>query len=79
MFAVKGVYDGNSVIVKEPIPVRERYEVIVTFVESINYEKKLPILSKHDIETMLKGSVTESLIGALPHSDKLLEDYRAER
>ena len=38
MFAVKGVYDGSSVIVKEPIPVREKYEVIVTFVESINYE-----------------------------------------
>jgi len=39
MFAVKGVYDGNSVIVDEPIPVKERYEVIVTFIDSISYEK----------------------------------------
>jgi len=40
MFAVKGVYDGNSVIVDEPIPVKERYDVIVTFIESVGYEKK---------------------------------------
>ena len=39
MFAVKGVYDGNSVIVDEPIPVKERYEVIVTFIDSISYEE----------------------------------------
>ena len=32
-----------------------------------------------DIESMLKGSITESLIGILPQSDKALEDYRAER
>jgi hypothetical protein len=35
--------------------------------------------SKNDIDAMLKGSVTESLIGALPHSGMSLEDYRAER
>jgi len=39
MFAVKGVYDGNSVIVEEPIPVKERYEVIVTFIDSISYDE----------------------------------------
>jgi hypothetical protein len=38
MFAVKGIYDGKSVVVKEPIPlaVAEQYEVIVTFISSIN-------------------------------------------
>ncbi len=39
MFAVKGFYDGNSVVVEEPIPVKERYNVIVTFVSSIINEK----------------------------------------
>jgi hypothetical protein len=34
------MYDGNSVIVDEPVPVKERYEVVVTFIESIGYEKK---------------------------------------
>ena len=36
-------------------------------------------LTKNDIDLMLKGSVTESLIGALPQSDMTFEDYRAER
>jgi hypothetical protein len=40
MFAVKGFYDGNSVVVEEPIPVKEQYEVIVTFVSSIETESK---------------------------------------
>jgi len=39
VFAVKGFYDGNSVVVEEPIPVKERYNVIVTFVSSILNEK----------------------------------------
>jgi len=41
MFAVKGVYNGNSVIVDEPIPVKERYDVIVTFIKSVGYEKNV--------------------------------------
>jgi hypothetical protein len=38
MFAVKGFYDGNSVVVEEPIPVKEQYKVIVTFISSITNE-----------------------------------------
>ncbi|MDR3000447.1 MAG: hypothetical protein LBU89_04195 [Fibromonadaceae bacterium] len=40
MFAVKGFYDGNSVVVEEPIPVKERYNVIITFISSMATEKK---------------------------------------
>jgi hypothetical protein len=42
MFAVKGIYDGKSVVVKEPIPlaVAEQYEVVVTFLSSINSDKE---------------------------------------
>jgi hypothetical protein len=40
VFAVKGFYDGNSVVVEEPIPIHERYEVIVTFVSSLATENK---------------------------------------
>ena len=40
MFAVKGFYDGNSVVVEEPIPVKEQYKVIVTFVSSMANENK---------------------------------------
>jgi uncharacterized protein YydD (DUF2326 family) len=40
VFAVKGFYDGNSVVVEEPIPVKERYNVIITFISSMATEKK---------------------------------------
>jgi hypothetical protein len=42
MFAVKGIYDGKTVVVKEPIPlaVAEQYEVVVTFLSSINSAKE---------------------------------------
>ena len=39
----------------------------------------LPILTSRDIDAMLKGSITESLIGAIPQLTMTLEDYRAER
>jgi hypothetical protein len=40
MFAVKGFYDGNSVVVEEPIPVKERCKVIITFISSMAMENE---------------------------------------
>jgi len=40
VFAVKGFYDGSSVVVEEPIPVKEQYKVIITFVSSMANENK---------------------------------------
>jgi hypothetical protein len=34
MFAVKGVYDGNSVLIKERIPKMAYSDVVVTFLET---------------------------------------------
>lgn len=33
MYAIKAVYDGNSIIPKEPIPVKEYCDVVITFME----------------------------------------------
>jgi len=54
----------------------KKVEVIIFIKEE---EKNLPSLTKVDIDAMLKGSVTESLIGILPNSGKSLDDYREER
>ena len=51
-------------------------EVIVFLKEE---KTVLPPLKKGDIDKLLKGSVTESLIGALSHSDMSINDYRSER
>jgi hypothetical protein len=40
---------------------------------------KHTIMPKLEIDAMLKGSVTESLIGVLPYAEKSLSDYRQER
>jgi hypothetical protein len=57
MFAVKGFYDGNSVVVEEPIPVNERYEVIVTFISSMATENKKK--TYHETLQELNGSIKD--------------------
>ena len=54
----------------------KRVELVISL-----YEKTpiLPKLRKSDIDTLLKGSVSETLIGVLPYSSKTIKDYRAER
>ena len=39
----------------------------------------MPKLRKSDIDTLLTSSVSETLIGILPKSNKTIKDYRAER
>ncbi len=46
MFAVKGFYDGKSIVVEEPILVKEQYEVIVTFISSVVNENKKSYLEE---------------------------------
>jgi len=36
MYAVKAIYDGVSFKPMQPIPVKEQYEVVITFIEPIN-------------------------------------------
>ncbi|MCL2046294.1 MAG: hypothetical protein FWG88_07895 [Oscillospiraceae bacterium] len=47
--------------------------VIVT-VSLVRDEKKLPLLSIENIDDMLKGSITESLIGVIQNSQMSLEE-----
>ena len=54
----------------------KKVEVIVLLQEEA---KTSPKLSGLDIVTLMKGSITESLIGMIPNTDKALNDYRAER
>jgi hypothetical protein len=40
MFAVKAIYDGNMLNFAEPIPVKEKYETIVTFTHPVKKSQK---------------------------------------
>jgi len=36
MYAVKAIYDGTSFKPTQPIPIKENYEVVITFLEPVN-------------------------------------------
>jgi predicted DNA-binding antitoxin AbrB/MazE fold protein len=36
MYAIKAIYDGGYFKPEEPVPVKEKYEVIITFTKPIN-------------------------------------------
>ena len=57
----------------------KKVDVIVLLTEEKKEKPTLPKLTMNDIDEMLKGSITESLIGSVPQSNMTLEDYRAER
>ena len=79
MEAVRQIIDStllNGVISLPKGFENKKVEVIVLLKE----EKTVPpSLTLSDIDEMMKGSITESLIGIIPQSGKTLDDYRAER
>jgi hypothetical protein len=79
MASVRHIVDGNLLGNVVPLPdsfLNIKLEVIITPVVK---DKNKPSLTRSKLHSMLKGSVTESLSGALPYTDKTLEDFRAER
>jgi len=71
----------NSKLLDGVIPLPKNFQnknvEIIVFLQE---EKTiLPELKMNDIDKMLKGSITESLIGSVPQSNMTLEDYQAER
>ena len=79
MEAVKQIIDSkllNGVISLPKNFQNKEVEIIVFLKEE---QTVMPKLTMNDIDEMLKGSITESLIGSVPQSNMTLEDYRAER
>ena len=35
MYAIKGIYDGNCFRLEHPIPVKEEYKVVITFIDPV--------------------------------------------
>jgi hypothetical protein len=70
MFAVKGFYDGETITLKELIPVKEKYEVIITFLNPVVREKQ----AKQD-----KKRILDSLVGIAAHNKMTLDEIKTER
>ena len=79
MEAVRQIIDSNLLNGVVSLPrgfQNKKVEVIVMLKEE---KAALPSLAMSDIDAMLKGSISESLTGAIPQSGKTLDEYRAER
>lgn len=82
MEAIRQIIDSNLLngVISLPKDFQnKKVEVIVLLTEEKFGLPQLTQLTMEDIDEMLKGSVTESLIGILPNSNKTLEEYQAER
>ena len=79
MEAVRKIIDSSllSGVISLPRDFQNKKVELIVFLT--DEKTALPPLSRDDIGAMLKGSITESLIGALPGSDMSIEGYRAER
>lgn len=78
MEAVRQVVNSNSLdgIVTLPKPFHnKKVEIIITLID----DSVTPTITKSDIASLLSGSVTEMLVGAIPNTGKSLNDYRSER
>ena len=79
MEAVRHIIDGQVLNGIIPLPntfYSKRVEIIVFPIQEATGTLSL---SGVELDNILKGSITESLIGVVPNSGRDLEDYRAER
>jgi len=61
------------------LPRRFRNKKVAVTISLDEEKSALPSMTINDIDAMMKGSITETLTGSIPKSEKTLEDYRAER
>jgi predicted DNA-binding antitoxin AbrB/MazE fold protein len=74
MYSINAVYDGTGFKPKEPIPVNEEYEVVITFTVPV----KKPVTIPRSFSKSEKEEITNSLFGVLP-ADVDLDEARTER
>jgi hypothetical protein len=74
MYAIKAVYDGTDFKPREPIPVNEEYEVVITFTAPLKKTEGKP---KYFSEAE-RDKISQSLFGVLP-PDIDLDKSRTER
>jgi hypothetical protein len=76
-----GYIENGRVIPVDMPHIPDGHKVTITVMESAPRDSKADSLSlsRDEIDSMLEGSLTKSLIGSLPISDISLEDIKKER
>ena len=72
MFAVQGIYADGTITINEPIPVRKKYDVIVTFLKPAGQ-------AENNIDKGEKIAALNRITGILSDNGITLEEARTER
>jgi len=80
MYTVKGIFDGQKVMTIDPIPVRSKCEVVITFLEySGAPQKEAVAITPEGFSVSERMSALESLVGiARSENPMFAEDYAKE-
>ena len=72
MFAVQGIYADGNITINEPVPVRKKYDVIVTFLKPAGQ-------TENNADKGNKIAALNRITGILSDNDITLEEARMER
>ncbi|MCL2633661.1 MAG: hypothetical protein FWD34_04005 [Oscillospiraceae bacterium] len=79
MEAIRTIVDRDLLNNVIPLPEYFQSKKVEVIVFPAEEKSVIPSLTMTEINEMMKGSVTESLIGVLPNRSASLDEYRAER
>ncbi|MDR1703651.1 MAG: hypothetical protein LBS19_03060 [Clostridiales bacterium] len=79
MEAVRQVIDSSLLDGIISLPRDFQNTQVEIFVFKAKEEPSLPQFTISEIDAMLKGSLTESIVGVIPDDGTALEEYRTER
>jgi hypothetical protein len=74
MEALRKIIDSKSLETLIPLPKSFQNKNIEIIILPINEKKETPHITRHMIDEMLSGSITQSLIGIIPLSDISLDN-----
>jgi hypothetical protein len=76
-----GYIETGRIVTVDMPRISDGHKVIITVAEFCPHDDKANSLSlsRDEIDSMLEGSVTNSLIGSLPNPDISLEEIKKER
>jgi hypothetical protein len=80
MYTVMGIFDGQKVMTIDPIPVRNKCDVVITFLEYSDVsQKEITTITPESFSISERVSALESLVGIV-HSENPMfaEDYAKE-
>ncbi|GBU24383.1 hypothetical protein R83H12_01013 [Fibrobacteria bacterium R8-3-H12] len=79
MYAVKGIFDGQRVMSIDPIPVQDKCDVVITFLEySIVPQKEIRSIKPENFSVSERMSALESLVGIVHSKTPMLAEKYAK-